>query len=131
MKKILILVVLAGVLVPDAQACFRKKRKKKAVVTQHQVSDTLKNVLVSFVSHGSGIDFKSVPVFEKMFSDFNQRYAQCKLEFIKKNWGREGEVDYCIQVRTGQCLNEFLVQLQSQFKGNDRVLIRPNGKCKS
>ena len=87
------------------------------------------NLIVSFVSEGEGIDRKSLIDFENFIKKY-KTVNSCHLEFKTHNWGREGELDYCITASDPACMKEFLLGVQKQFKGNSRVLIQENTFCK-
>ena len=86
-------------------------------------------VVVSFISMASGIDTKMLPVFEKIFGDYNQS-KNCRLDSTIKKWGREGERDYCITSSNATCLKKFTSELKSKFKDNKRILIIENATCR-
>lgn len=54
------------------------------------------SMVVSFFSRGSGIDFKIAREFDNYIKKFEAEHSE---NFVYEivTWGREGEVDYCIQ----------------------------------
>ncbi|MEN9339871.1 MAG: hypothetical protein RIQ62_1183 [Bacteroidota bacterium] len=117
----------------QTSACWHKKKKKINTTSQHtQISagDTVKNLVVSFISTGSGIDYQSLPGFEKSVSDFNAR-QHCQLMYRKKNWGREGEVDYCFEGSDVTYLSRYYTEVRQKYAANRRIQLKVNGKCKS
>lgn len=129
MKKILILCSIFCVLFQlDANCCKRKKKKKAAQAEQAKVNSS--SLVVSFVSFGSGIDYKAIPGFEQQITDFNKK-NNCQIEYTKFNWGREGEVDYCFTTNATECLEKLISSLQLNYSKNDRILIKQNAKCKN
>ncbi len=112
--------------------CRKKKRAKKAAVAvQKATTDSVVSnvLLVSFISFGPGIDFRSVPVFENALKQFNIENA-CNINYEMKPWGREGERDYCISGKDAKCLEKFASQIKQSFKGNDRILIKEHTPCR-
>lgn len=133
MKKLFILAILCSVLFQADARTKKKKRKKKhnssVVTTTNTASSKPGTLVVSFISMGAGIDFASIPVFEKELKDFNKA-NKCGLLYELKNWGREGERDYCIHSPVQKCLNDFAADLKSKFNGNERILIKENSVCR-
>lgn len=131
MKKLILLTILCSFILQVDAKTKRKKRKKKhtSSVTTKTNTTTSKpgTLVVSFISIGSGIDFASVPVFEKEMKAFNKG---CGLLYELKTWGREGERDYCIHSPSQKCLNDFATELRSTFNGNTRILIKENAVCR-
>jgi hypothetical protein len=52
---------------------------------------------VSFISIGSGIDKQSKHKYDQYITEYEQK-NKLQLSYETTNWGREGEVDYCIQL---------------------------------
>ena len=52
---------------------------------------------ISFISKGAGIDNDLRDAIEKNITDFNSQ-NNLNLSYDKKGWGREGEVDYFINI---------------------------------
>ena len=131
MRKLLIWTLLCCMLIQtDAYSYHRKKRKKKSKRTVVKTSAPKTNVLVvSFISFGGGIDFRSVPLFEKDLKQYNTD-NRCNLVYEAKNWGREGERDYCITGGTSSCLDNFIIHVKKMYNGNDRILIKENATCR-
>jgi hypothetical protein len=133
MKKLIILTALFCVVFQsDSFGCRKKKRKKaKESTTQTTNSESKSSsiLIVSFISTGSGIDFRTVPEFEKDLKSFNISNS-CSVIYEIKNWGREGERDYCITSKDAKCLAAYTEHIKSAFKSNERILIKENGICR-
>ena len=67
------------------------EEKKKEAIQEN----TIKNLVVSFYSIGSGIDYKSAEKFEQFLNTFTLENGS-KPVYEKIGWGREGEIDYFI-----------------------------------
>ncbi|MBK7762326.1 MAG: hypothetical protein IPI46_03005 [Bacteroidetes bacterium] len=130
MKKIIILSSIFCLLFQLDGNCCKRKKKRKAAQTTIQSKPITQNLVVSFISFGSGIDYKSIPGFEQLIEGFNLKNG-CKMSFTKKNWGREGEVDYCFTANSAECLQQFTDAIKSNYSKNERILIKENGKCKN
>ncbi len=109
----------------------KKKVKRSSTELKHPISDSLTSdvLLVSFISFGPGIDFRSIPVFENSLKQFNIN-QKCAVQYEIKTWGREGERDYCISSKDAKCLEAFTSQTRSSFKGNERILIKEHAQCR-
>jgi hypothetical protein len=134
MKKLLILTFLFCIIFQADGFCRKKKRKKaktNTAVVQKKDSASFKSdvLLVSFISFGPGIDFRSIPVFENSLKQFNID-NQCNVKYEMKPWGREGERDYCITAADAKCLLNFARFITNNFKGNDRILIKEHAQCR-
>jgi hypothetical protein len=53
------------------------------------------NAIVSFFSKGSGIDLSAKEKTDVFLANFNKT-NKTNLAAVERRWGREGEVDYCI-----------------------------------
>lgn len=70
------------------------KQEENLVKNKSEITQT-SNIKVSFISIGSGIEKSGIQKLESLISDFEQS-NNLKLTVSIKNWGREGEKDYCI-----------------------------------
>ena len=107
-KKIIIVLMIA---ITGISACVSKKKSASqtqnttASTPQEIVSestsqkDSLKNIIVSFISIGSGTDGKTRTSFLALIDTF-QKEKNISLAIDVRRWGREGEVDYCINTTT-------------------------------
>ena len=72
-------------------ACSPTFGKQTKAVSKDKLS-------VSFLSKGSGIDLKKRGEFDLYLKEFEKNeHITLSVEQIK--WGREGEVDYCIELK--------------------------------
>jgi hypothetical protein len=93
---------------------FACKSKKESHVNKHVTEsvasnemaveivsqkDSFSNIMVSFISIGSGTDGKARVNFLALLDTF-QKDKNIALEIEVRRWGREGEVDYCINTTT-------------------------------
>ncbi len=67
------------------------EEKKK----EENQANSIRNLVVSFYSIGSGIDYKSAEKFEQFLNTFTLENGS-KPVYEKIGWGREGEIDFCI-----------------------------------
>lgn len=135
MKKIIVLFTLCIVLFQvDVMAKTKKRKKKPKTSSTKTTSKTssstqLKTLVVSFISMGSGIDFKAVPDFEQTLKEFNASHKD-GVKHTMKTWGREGERDYCFQAEIPKNLEDFTTLLKEKYKENKRILIKENATCR-
>ena len=87
-------------------------------------------MIVSFYSIGSGIDIAVAKEFDYLVKDFQEQYGD---EFIseKVGWGREGEVDFCIQLdKLKSTVREsFKNRADTILKKAIRVHVSENAPC--
>jgi hypothetical protein len=101
--------------------------KKKESIQEN----TIKNLVVSFYSIGSGIDYKSAEKFEQFLSTFTLDNGS-KPVYEKIGWGREGEIDYCITL-DGWNYNDaasFVEAAKGNAGASKNMHFTVNGICK-
>jgi hypothetical protein len=86
-------------------------------------------LVVSFISLASGIDAPAATRLEAELDVFNKK-SECGIVFEKKNWGREGELDYCILSSDPKCMADVTEMVKLKFSGNRRILIKEHAPCK-
>ena len=85
MKSLSVLILLI------LSTCTHTFATQKQTVSKDKLS-------VSFFSKGSGIDLKKRGEFDLYLKEFEKKeHLSLAVEQIK--WGREGEVDYCIELK--------------------------------
>jgi len=134
MRKLIILTLLCFFLIPieGSSAHTKKKRKKKRKVSRvstPRAKSTANMLVVSFISFGGGIDYKAIPEFETDMKTFNKD-NYCDIIYETRDWGREGERDYCISAKTPSCLENYCSHIKRIFKDHDRILIKENSTCR-
>lgn len=87
-------------------------------------------LIVSFISIGEGPDFKSKAAMDNVLIKWESRLGQ-KIDFEQVPWGREGEVDYCFQLKTLSSIqqSELITELRSAIGGSQLVQFAENQKC--
>ena len=88
------------------------------------------SLVVSFYSIGSGIDRSVAQEFDYLIKDFQEQFGE---NFVSErvSWGREGEIDYCIQLgklKTAS-LDSFKSRAEIILKKTDRVHTKENAPC--
>ena len=82
------------------------------------------SLVVSFYSIGSGIDRPVAQEFDYLVKDFQEQFGE---DFIAErvSWGREGEVDYCIQ------LGKLKPTASASFKSRADIILRKTERVHS
>lgn len=87
-------------------------------------SSNMARVVVSFISKGAGIDRKAQEKLDAWLKERGTAYET-------KNWGREGETNYCFFL-TGmqkQQQEKFVSDLKTFIGANEMVIVEEWGKC--
>lgn len=103
-------------------ACSQKSQR---TVTASQAGTATYPLVISFISYGSGIDYKQLEKLDSLIKSFDK----CTLQVEKKSWGREGEIDYCFSAPNSNCLNQWKELLSKSLTIKDRVQMTENRKC--
>src|ERR1044071_2402546 len=127
----IVLIFLTAFLISSCHSP-KKAVETNPVATQKEQSPSsdelaaLNNLVVSFYSTGSGVNYKAALEIENFISDYAVR-TKTPLPFKKISWGKEGEVDYCIEL-SGWDVNargKFISVLKDKLSGV-QVHIREN-----
>jgi len=106
-------------------------KSKELTNNQNKNPETeIYSLVVSFYSIGAGIDRSVAQEFDYLIKDFQEQFGE---NFISErvSWGREGEVDYCIQLgklKTAS-LDSFKSRADLILKKTDRVHTKENAPC--
>ena len=103
------------------------EEKKKEDIQEN----TIKNLVVSFYSIGSGIDYKSAEKFEQFLNTFALENGS-KPVYEKIGWGREGEIDYCIALEGWKYSDatSFVEAAKGNAGASKNMHFTVNGTCK-
>ena len=91
----------------------------------------LNNLVVSFYSRGSGINTKASMELEEFIIKYSHD-TNTEIGYKKTPWGREGEVDFCIELskmQPGQ-RDKFLIRVKEILKIASLVHIYENHPCR-
>lgn len=88
------------------------------------------NILrVSFYSIGTGIQHNAVSGFKSIINDFEAQH-KVTVEYRTKNWGREGEIDYCVDLnKMRKDLRPLFVNTTREKLDGYQVHIYENSVC--
>lgn len=122
MKDFLIIFLLY---IMNIQNC---QNKNSTAGNQNEHVSTL---LISFISKGSGINYTAKNVFDEYIASFEKKH-NVKIQYEEHGWGREGEVDYCINLSNlkDKEKNIFLSGTYERLSNQDNVIIEKNGECR-
>ena len=84
----------------------------------------------SFFSIGSGIDYKGKAAYDKFIEEF-QKKESITLQVVKVKWGKEGEEDYCIDLKpvSAKQRDEFIQGAKQLLGSSTLVKIREVDTC--
>ncbi|MGE0566813.1 MAG: hypothetical protein AB7O73_02605 [Bacteroidia bacterium] len=87
-------------------------------------------IIISFQSKGGGIDQETKGELDKYLSSFEKKYI-ISLLVTKKNWGREGEVNYCIEDSnlTDITYKELLSGIKKIVSNKELITIKEAKSC--
>lgn len=86
---------------------------------------------VSFISKGAGTDFQIRQKYDAFITDFETR-NNVKVTINKAPWGREGEMDYCIEFTNinKETTEKFITESKALLSVSDRINIGENTHCR-
>ena len=105
------------------------KQEENLVKNNSEIPQT-NNIKVSFVSIGSGIEKTGIQKLESLISEFEQIY-NLKLTVSIKNWGREGEKDYCIDcsIISIEKKQKLKQSIEDKFKTSKLIRVLSDVSC--
>lgn len=94
-------------------------------------SEKTATLLVSFYSIGGGIDTKTAQAFDNFISGYKTGSNKL-ISYDRVPWGREGELDYCINFSelSFDETNQFIEASKAKIKDCKMVHFKQNGECK-
>jgi hypothetical protein len=106
------------------------ENNKSSIETQTADSKADSNVVISFFSKGGGIDTEAREKTDELLTNFNLK-NQTNLVAEQYRWGREGEVDYCINLSALKAANLtlFKQELNTLLANRERVRAEFNAVC--
>ena len=86
---------------------------------------------VSFISKGAGTDYQIKQKYDAFIADFEFRN---KVQIItnKASWGREGEVDYCFDLKdlNSTMTDSFIAESKALLSASTLINIGENTRCR-
>lgn len=127
------LVITILIFLALGNSCKKSQKSKEVTNTEvkndqqpennKQPEKELVRLKISFISIGSGINFKAHDRFKAAVKEFEAQ-QKVTLTYTTKPWGREGEVSYCFPEQNK--LQDFLKFIQKEMSAFDRVQIQEN-----
>ena len=86
---------------------------------------------VSFFSRGNGIDLKNRGEYDTYLTNF-QKDNHLTISYEQKKWGREGEVDYCIDIPSlpKNKVDKFISETRQLLSQSQLVIITEVDVCR-
>ncbi len=113
---------------PSKTAVIENKEevKSKELTTNQNENSQTENysLVVSFYSIGSGIDGPVALEFDYLVKDFQEQFGD-DFSAERVSWGREGEIDYCIQ------LGKLKTTLRDSFKSRAEIILKKTERVHS
>ncbi|HET6244307.1 MAG: hypothetical protein H0V01_06385 [Bacteroidetes bacterium] len=109
--------------IKEPEKLIKPQMDKKPAIKQ---GDGTYSLVISFYSKGEGIDFKTQEQYANFLEKNNQGIA-----YEEARWGREGEVDYCINLNKLSSIQqkEFISETRSLLGKSNLVHINENQPC--
>jgi hypothetical protein len=102
------------------------KGSKSASQTGSLVAADNYRLVIAFISKGSGTDAKAKDAITKFINEHAKKPA-----FESHNWGREGEIDYCLKLSELSTKEQktFIEELKKLAGNSDLVQFSENAPC--
>jgi len=109
---------------PDSVVTTVVAPNPQAIVDTTQI---IYRLTISFISKGSGIDYKTEEDFEKWLQEQPKHPA-----YEKTHWGREGETNFCLKLEELSTREQeiFVKDVRTKLADKDLVLIAEYAPCK-
>lgn len=118
-------------------ACNSTKKttegKSENQVTQNTIlPDSIYRFTVSFISIGSGTDKNARQQFSQFIDQYNEK-NNVKINAEITNWGREGEIDYCLKLAdlNKQQQDKFIADTKELLKASTLIRYNENSICRN
>ncbi len=128
MIRIFLLIIVTTVLSCNTS----KKAEKEAITINSETKEPLTSFTVSFISIGAGTDYTARSSFNDFISSFEQA-NNIKLMYETINWGREGETDYCFDLKTfyPSLQDKFITESKEHLASSTLIRYIENKDCKT
>ncbi|HNQ12319.1 MAG TPA: hypothetical protein PKH65_02155 [Bacteroidia bacterium] len=125
-----ILMLLISTLMIFGTACKSNKDAGKSNEVEKNESMNEKNIqkyplLLSFISIGTGVDYKAKEMLDVYIGEFNKGYNK-EISFETRQWGREGEYDLLFNLDNldAEQKEKFISDIRNLFSSNELVKIK-------
>lgn len=132
MESIIRIVALAMLIGGVNGGC--KTTEKNVPTTKQQISTTEEkkyHLVVSFFSVAYGIDHNAKTALDNLITEDTLQNKK-RIIVQKTPWGREGEIDYCIDLQylEKKSQTEFINKAKELLSGSNLVHIKENEPCR-
>lgn len=132
MKSFIRIIALAMLIGGVNGGCKTKEKNISTSNEQTTASEQKKyHLVVSFFSIAYGIDHQAKAALDNLISEYT---TENKKHIIvqKTPWGREGEIDYCIDLQylEKKSQTEFINKAKELLSGSNLVHIKENEPCR-
>lgn len=106
-------------------------KEEPKVISSEESKEELFSMVVSFFSRGAGIDFMVAREYESLVKKYETAHPE-KFTAERVGWGREGELDYCIQFGdlNKNIAREFVNQSRVITDKTDLVHVKMDSECR-
>lgn len=110
-------------------SCKTKSQANNSVVNSNQNSNVY-SLVVSFYSIGMGTDYQSKKKFDEMVINFEEQ-NKTKITIETYPWGREGEVDLCINLKSlsKKLADDFVNKAKAIATEGKHIRVTENSVC--
>jgi len=108
------------------------KATQEETVTDNQADGRqVYHIVVSFYSIGAGINTQARNALNNLLEEYTTQ-KNLPVHVEKRPWGREGEVDYCIDLKdlTQKDRQQFINKSKEYLASQDWVRIKENTVCR-
>ena len=111
-------------------ACKNHEKSTGETQNQNMKQNNIYSVVVSFISIGQGVDQKAIEQYNEFIAQF-EKENKVKINLEKVPWGREGEVDYCIDLSglDKKIMEKFLTKTDELLSKNNLIKVEKNAPC--
>lgn len=118
-----LILILCLILFVSCKSTNESEPKHK--IEEVQPTESNARFIVSFISKGSSIDFKSR---EKLVAYLDSN----KIVYNKVSWGREGEMDYCLALSDSneETKAKLIEEIKTLLESSDLIRYKENTPCR-
>jgi len=131
MRHILIFIAITSFFACSSSKKSTENSNSEFEANSETTSDSIYSLRVSFISIGSGTDRKARKEYEQFIIQFEESNKVTVL-LEKANWGKEGEIDFCIKLTglSNDLQKLFIQGTKDNLKDSKLVRIYENTSCK-
>ncbi len=115
---------------PNTLSGTTQTQNEDVAASSSKQSENSYRFIVSFISIGEGTDRTAKPILDGIVAEWEKKTGKTiAVEPIA--WGREGETDFCYQLKelTSKEQESFVNQVRTAFKDHSLIQITENQPC--